>query len=218
MSPVSEDGEKSLETLCNEFFEDDCGEQPNSRLMALIFDKQGLFYRLSKRNLDEEEFTIAVLDALVVKMKEKREDLQAGRFKIKRSGYQVVCGMRKYLVMETNRESRKTKGRAGPFPAGESGEDVFEPVEGSQHLLGQGPSAGVPERTISEEMGRILAACLKLLSGTDQKLVYLRFWEDRSYQDIANTFGLKKDTVGRTIKKLTAIVGHCFQQSKRSHQ
>ena len=44
-----------------------------------------------------------------------------------------------------------------------------------------------------------ILSIIKTFDATDQKLLYLRFWEDRSYEEIAKLTGMKKSTVYKRI-------------------
>ncbi len=51
-----------------------------------------------------------------------------------------------------------------------------------------------------------LLAALQTLSSADQKLMYLRFWEDLTYEEIAKRLGLKKNAVYKRIKTVLKII------------
>lgn len=44
-----------------------------------------------------------------------------------------------------------------------------------------------------------ILSIIKTFEATDQKLLYLKFWEDRSYEEIAKHTGMKKSTVYKRI-------------------
>lgn len=62
------------------------------------------------------------------------------------------------------------------------------------------PSNAITEADITEKSS--LQSEINKLSESDQQLLYMKFWEDRTYREIAAIIGSKKSTVHKRISFL----------------
>ncbi|WP_143306299.1 RNA polymerase sigma factor [Chitinophaga vietnamensis] len=63
----------------------------------------------------------------------------------------------------------------------------------------------IQEETIAEQQ-RLLQQALKALSRRQREAVYLRFYQNLSYQEVANVMAMQVDSVYNTISKAIAIL------------
>jgi len=104
--------------------------------------------------------------------------------------YYLLCSFRRYLLRSLEKDRRHKTSAIIPFD--------FECIPPREHLI-------IEDETRKEQLQQLHQA-LAALTRRQREAIYLRFFQDLSYQEVADMMDMKVDSVYNIISKAIAVL------------